>query len=330
MIAPRSALLLTAFTALSVAWLSGHRPADYDPLNVPKELTIRKVDLVVHDGARRRDLPVLVYMPARETPQPVVLFSHGLGGSRHGSSYLGEHWAKRGYVAVFLQHPGSDTQVWRGVPLAQRREAMNRAASPENLRLRAEDVHAVLDALGRWNKEKSQLLYERLDMSAVGMSGHSFGARTTQIVSGEVHRLWGTKFLDTRIRAAVIFSPSSPLGMAPAEAFGSVRIPWLLMTGTRDVAPIGGQDVESRLRVFPALPPGDKYELVLHDAQHSAFTDASRLDRGFRNPNHHRAILAISTAFWDAYLRHDTQAQQWLRGDVWRGVLEKKDRWQKK
>jgi hypothetical protein len=27
------------------------------------------------------------------------------------------------------------------------------------------------------------------------------------------------------------------------------------------VAPIGGADLESRLAVFPALPPGGKYEL---------------------------------------------------------------------
>ena len=52
-----------------------------------------------------------------------------------------------------------------------------------------------------------------------------------------------------------------------------MEIPWLLMTGTKDVAPIGEADLESRLAVFPALPPGGKYELVLDDAEHSAFTD---------------------------------------------------------
>ncbi|TVS18352.1 MAG: hypothetical protein EA424_11055 [Planctomycetaceae bacterium] len=49
-------------------------------------------------------------------------------------------------------------------------------------------------------------------------------------------------------------------------------MPWLLMTGTHDTSPIGGQTVKSRLAVFPALPPGDKYELVLDSAEHSAFT----------------------------------------------------------
>jgi hypothetical protein len=89
-----------------------------------------------------------------------------------------------------------------------------------------------------------------------------------------------------------------------------VKIPWLLMTGTKDVAPIGDADVESRLAFFPALPPGNKYEVVLNNAEHSAFVDrALPGDKEARNPNHHRIILALTTAFWDAWLRHDAAAK---------------------
>ena len=45
---------------------------------------------------------------ARLLDAPVVLFSHGLGGSREGYGYLGSYWAAHGYVAVHLQHIGSD------------------------------------------------------------------------------------------------------------------------------------------------------------------------------------------------------------------------------
>ncbi|MCU0982443.1 MAG: dienelactone hydrolase, partial [Pirellulaceae bacterium] len=62
--------------------------------------------------------------------------------------------------------------------------------------------------------------------------------------------------------------------------------------------------------VFPALAPGDKFELVLDKAEHSVFTERPLPgDREQRNLNHHRAILAISTAFWDAYLRGDAAAK---------------------
>jgi hypothetical protein len=162
------------------------------------------------------------------------------------------------------------------------------------------------------------------------MSGHSFGAVTTQAVSGQSARFGGQRFAEKRIRAAIALSPSTPRGGDAAKAFGSVNIPWMLMTGTKDTAPIGGQTVESRLAVYPHLPATiDKYELVLQNAEHSAFTDrALPGDREKRNPNHHRAILGLSTAFWDAHLRKDTAARAWLHGPGAKSVLEPKDRWQ--
>jgi len=62
-----------------------------------------------HDAARSRDLPVKLYFPIEGAgPFPVIIFSHGVGGSREAFTYLGETWASHGYVAVFLQHPGTD------------------------------------------------------------------------------------------------------------------------------------------------------------------------------------------------------------------------------
>jgi hypothetical protein len=46
-----------------------------------------------------------------------------------------------------------------------------------------------------------------------------------------------------------------------------------------------------------------------------------------RNPNHHRVILALSTAFWDAYLKGDREALAWLNGDLPRTVMEPADEW---
>jgi hypothetical protein len=153
---------------------------------------------------------------------------------------------------------------------------------------------------------------------------------TTQAVSGQSIPLAGQRFTDARIRAAIAFSPSRPRRGDSAAAFGSVKIPWMLMTGTKDSAPIGDADPASRLDVYPRLPATiDKYELVLHNAEHSVFTErALPGDRERRNPNHHRAVLALSTAFWDAYLRDDVAARDWLQGSGARSVLEKDDRWQ--
>lgn len=307
---------------------------DYNPLAVANGFKPATRDLTVQDKDRDRDIPLKVYLPASRNAEAVLLFSHGLGGNREGSSYLGQHWAARGYVAAFVQHPGSDDAVWkRSGTLGQRLQTLKAAGNARNFLLRVRDISSVLDQLEKWNKADDHKLQGRLDLTKVGMSGHSFGARTTQAVSGERFQGGRTTYIDDRITAALAMSPSSPDGEAAAkQAFGSVTIPWMLMTGTNDTAPFGNNsDAKSRLGVFPALPTGDKYELVLFEAEHSAFTDhALRRFAKRRDPNHHRAILAISTAFWDVHLRSDTTAQTWLDGPGPRKVLQKDDRWQQK
>ena len=304
----------------------------YNPLNLPSEAPAKTLDLVVKDDGRSREIPVRVYLPAGKSAAPVVLFSHGLGGDRSNSPYLGNHWAGRGYVVVFVQHPGSDDSLWRGKAYAERLPAMRQGASLESFMLRVKDVPAVIDQLARWNKEGESELKGRMDLEHIGMCGHSFGAVTTQAVSGQRFPLTQESLTDKRIKAAIAFSPSAPRkSIVPKMAFGDVKIPWMLMTGTKDTAPIGDQTAESRLLVFPALPAGDKYELVLDDAEHSAFGDRPLPgETGKRNPNHHRVILALSTAFWDAYLRGDTAAKAWLESDGPKSVLETGDKWQVK
>ena len=327
----------------AAAWvaLGGFRTQDaaadetYDPLRVSDQPVAAPIDLSVDDRTRDREIPIRVYLPApaKEPKEaPVVLFSHGLGGSREMSSYLGKHWAARGYVAVFLQHPGSDTSVWRGKPLGERMSALKSAAGGQNYLLRVKDVPAVLDQLEQWNKEDGHEFRGRLDLKHVGMSGHSFGAVTTQAVSGQSLPRGAQPFTDPRIKAAIAMSPSAPSRVGdPKSLFGNVAIPWLLMTGTNDTSPINDTTVEARLAVYPALPPGGKYEVVLDGAEHSAFTErALPGDARKRNPNHHRVILALSTAFWDSYLLDRKEAKAWLDGDGPRTVLEKADRWQRK
>jgi predicted dienelactone hydrolase len=303
----------------------------YDPLAVDPAFAPVQHQLTVQDAARSREIPLRIYLPAEKGKAPVVLFSHGLGGSRDNNVYLGRHWSARGYAAIFLQHAGSDEAVWKDKPRDQRRKQMRQAASIESFLARVRDVPAVLDQLERWNKDPKSPLAGRLDLQHVGMSGHSFGAITTQAVSGEIFPMAGRRFTEARIDAAIAMSPSSPRRGSPKEAFAKVEIPWLLMTGTNETAAIGNIGLESRLAVYPALPPGEKYELVLEGAEHSAFNETGLPgDRRERNPNHHRAILALSTAFWDAYLRVDQEARKWLDGAGPASVLEAKDSWRKK
>ena len=65
---------------------------EYDPLLVPRIAEVKSLDLVVKDSKREREIPIRVYLPPGGESSPVVLFSHGLGGSREGSPFLGKHW----------------------------------------------------------------------------------------------------------------------------------------------------------------------------------------------------------------------------------------------
>jgi predicted dienelactone hydrolase len=327
-----SVLILSAtLTPLLTKAILAAEPAAYDPLQLSDAARPDPLELVVEDADRSRSLRIRFYLPADNAPAPVVLFSHGLGGARSMGTYLATHWSARGYVAVFLQHPGSDDSLWRGKPLREIMPALQQAAGGENFLLRVRDVPAVLDQLEKWNAADDHPLAGRLDMQRVGMSGHSFGAVTTQAVSGQSFPGGRAALTDPRIKAALPMSPSAPRRGDAADAFGNVAIPWLLMTGTNDLSRIGGQTLAMRMAVYPALPPGQKYELVLDGAEHSAFTDRPLPgERGGRNPNHHRTILALSTAFWDAYLRNEVAARKWLDGEGPRTILDPKDRWQRK
>lgn len=308
-------------------------PAAYDPLAVPAgEAPTLALSFV--DAARDRAIPLRVHLPPATTPPtpaPVIVWSHGLGGSRDNGGYLGAHWSKRGYVCVFLQHAGSDEAVWRDLPVRERMAALRDAASIDNALLRCADVTAALDQLARWHADAAHELHGRLDLERVGMCGHSFGAATTQAVAGQSAPLVGARFRDDRIDAALPMSPSKPARGDVRKAFADVRIPWLLMTGTHDGSPIGSTTAADRLAVYPALPTTiDRYELVLHDAEHSAFGDAQLPgEKRARKPSHHRSILALSTAFWDCHLRGDAAAREWLHGDGPRRVLDAEDRWQR-
>jgi dienelactone hydrolase len=304
----------------------------YNPLVIPK-LGIERVELTAHAG--EREVPALVFLPkslgdVHPEQLPVVLFSHGLGGNLTSCEYLGEHWAARGYAVVFMQHHGSDEDIWKDLPKWKIMGAMKRAASGKNLVLRTEDVGTTIDALIEWCSEAGHALEGRLDTGRIAMTGHSFGAVTTQMVSGQKSSLLGAKLGEPRLLASIAFSPSPPAIGKPVKSFADVFLPMMLMTGTNDESVIGGHDFESRTKVYPALPKtNDRYELVLDGAEHSAFTDVKLVgEKSEHNPNHHRVILALTTAFLDSYLRDDKAAAAWLVGDAPSQVMEKADKFQ--
>ncbi|HPU54288.1 MAG TPA: alpha/beta hydrolase fold domain-containing protein, partial [Burkholderiaceae bacterium] len=199
---------------------------------------VEVLDFEWHDSTRDRPVPVRLFMPTQTSRAPLVVFSHGLGGSRSSYSHLGRYWASHGVATLHPQHLGSDRAVWTGGGAAML-GSLRAAGTPENAIARVNDVRFVIDHLfrqGGWA--------DRLDPSRIGVAGHSFGANTALLACGARYRESGGRvasFGDTRIRAAVVMSaPSLPSDQDPAFAYSSIGVPTLHLTGTHDSTPIPG------------------------------------------------------------------------------------------
>lgn len=330
---PPMRLLIFLLVQLTATNLLQAKPGDYNP-----SLSIGKVETQLTSFSYNdREVPLKLYLPETNKTankaanrSPVILLSHGLGGSREVGAYLGTHWAGRGFVVVAMQHPGSDDSVWKKVPPSQRLKVMKTAANSATFFDRIRDVPATINQLEKWAADPQNILYGRMNLEKIGMAGHSYGAITTQALCGQAFGVAGPRFADKRIDAGLPLSPSKPKRGDAKNAFGNIQMPMMLMTGTKDHSAIGNATPESRREVYTALPAGSKYELVLKDAQHMAFSDRTLLGKDQRNPNHHRVIKALSTAFWEAYLKENNSAKTWLEGKKPVGLLAPVDLWNRK
>jgi predicted dienelactone hydrolase len=277
-----------------------------------------------HDAARNRDMPVRIRMPSGTGKAGVILFSHGLGGSVDAGTLWADAWAQSGFIVIHLQHPGSD----RGIGLRGLRGAM----SAQQLIARIDDVRFAIDTLETHPKAGACDL-DRADTTRIGMSGHSFGAHTTQAVAGQSFPGVGARGLDKRVRAAIAFSPAPRMqgDQSDADAFGGIAIPFYSLTGSEDAVPgLTAVTPADRIRPFQAMPAGGKYLLWLDGANHAAFGGQDRMrTRGSAPDAHVRPIILRSTtAFWQWTLNHDPSAKAQL--DATAHALDPKDRFERK
>ena len=193
------------------------------------------------DGGRKRDVPVRLRWPdGNRFPglRPVVLFSHGLGGTRDGGTVWGTSWAEAGFMVIHLQHAGSDLPAVRGVADSfADRAGLRSAASPQQLLARLGDVAFVLDEVGRRHAAKQER-WREVRATRIGMSGHSFGAHTTLGVAGQSYPGFAGMGED-RLASFIAFSPTVPIVGDARTAFAGLQRPVLSITGTRDSDVLG-------------------------------------------------------------------------------------------
>jgi predicted esterase len=270
-----------------------------------------------HDAARDRDVPVKIDVPADAAAStPVVILSHGLGGSREGLVTIGQYWADHGYVVVHLQHAGSDESIWRGVAPRDLEKSLRAGQGPAQLVARVGDVKFALDEIARRNADPNWPLHGKLDLARVAMAGHSFGAITTQAMCGQ-RAATGLTAFDPRLKVGIAFSPFPPAAGDMRQAFGAMRVPMFYWTGTEDRVPIVAPDYDvTRHRIpFDSTDGIDQYLVVLTGADHMYYNGHPR---GKPATTQDAAWLDLigrgTTAFLDKYLRGDAAQAKYLDG----------------
>ena len=95
---------------------------------------------------------------------PVLLLSHGLGGTRESLSWLGDQCSQAGYVVVQLQHPGSDDELVNQLTARELMASVKAKSWDSESRDRLRDVSLVLDALPKWQADSNHFLSSTMDL----------------------------------------------------------------------------------------------------------------------------------------------------------------------
>jgi predicted dienelactone hydrolase len=266
--------------------------------------SVQVVDFEWTDEQRNRAVPARLYWPepVKGTPAdakvPLVVFSHGLGGSRMGYSYLGRYWASQGFASLHVQHAGSDRSVWGG-NMFELYSKMKNATTEDSAMARAKDVSFAITQI-----LQSSEFAGRIDEQAIAAAGHSYGANTALLVAGAQvkYQRKPVSLADPRVKAAIIISAPPFHGQGNMQPIlAGVTIPTLHITGTEDVisVPGYGSRMEDRVEVFDAVGAKAKLLAVFDGGTHNIFTD--RLDRA--GPELNKSVKTATREITAAFLR---------------------------
>lgn len=288
-----------------------------DPNIEPTRVLIKRGEWI--DKKREnRVVPYKIYYPDIQPnePLPIIIWSHGLGGTQDGAGFIARFLTSHGFVHVNIGHEGTNDSLWRKKP-GHPWDNIRKAKIPwEDVRNRYLDVPFSLDQI------KNIELPVTLDFNNIGMSGHSFGALTTQIISGQ---LTGNpqpeSLIDNRFTAAIAYSPvpNTRLNLPPQNVYSGINIPMIHFTGTNDYSPIDGPVQHLRDEIFDHAGGHHAMQMsvILDGADHMVFNGSRGQLESYDGVEIHKdQIKIIALSWWDYFLKQNAKSGQWIKNDM--------------
>ena len=248
---------------------------------------------------------------------PLVVFSHGNGGTRHQNTFWCDYLASHGYIVVSADHTGNARMTIINGKLITF-QPTERANSAKDRPL---DVSFLLDKMIEWNRGGDRRFAGRIDTERVAISGMSFGSFTSH---------WAAD-ADKRFKAVVAMSGAPP-------THTNLTVPTLRMLGTEDRTL--GEAGNAAIRKNHEIHQGPAFLLEMKNGGHYSFTDIFKLTKQFGDgvgkgkrlksgeeltytpmETTYKLINAYSIAFLGYYLKGDKAYLPFLRENHWKDEL---------
>lgn len=199
-------------------------------------------------------------------PHPLVVLSHGYGGSWRNLNWLAGELVAKGYVVAAPNHPGTTTMDRRPEEAARIWE-------------RPRDVSRVIDALSEDTSVAGDI-----DERRIAVVGHSLGGWTTMLLAGarfDPRRLRSVCAINKELASCETFEElkvrddafvSLDLGLAPGltpESLANITVPTLIMAAGSNGAKLPAKLESGYVAGF--LPKQTSRYVEIADAMHFSF-----------------------------------------------------------
>lgn len=196
---------------------------------------------------------------------PVLVFEPGLGKKPSDYTTLLEEIASHGYIVVGIFPTDSTDVVLTDDRVIPSVYAAGDGMVPDRLiKIWARDTRFVMDRVVKLAKQPGSLLADHMDVSRIGVFGHSFGGATAAEVCREDLRCGAGADLD-----------GTPFGKVVRTG---LKKPFIFIRGDECIEGSSDSECQTDLMRTSAImksETGEHHELEIRGAKHFNFTDMS-------------------------------------------------------